>query len=239
MKPLFICIASAALVCGLAIAAQPTAPVCPPGAVSCPVPPVVTPPAHADLAAAQISADTENDKLAKLVAARKASQDREDKEHKIGSDLDRQIASERTIVNQKNATVQTLTCKSYPVKPVPTPGPPPPTPPTPPVPPTPPTPPAPVGLTLLAAIRDNCPACDQLAPEIQTLKADGYKIETINITKDPGAGAKWKITAVPTLVILWGGKETVPVTRNVGYATEASLKVWIEQVRTWIQNQGK
>jgi thioredoxin 1 len=73
-----------------------------------------------------------------------------------------------------------------------------------------------------------CPPCKELAPTIDRLARDGYRVCKVNIEDRPELTKEFRVSAVPTVVALKGGKE---VARFVGVQTERTLKNALDQAR--------
>jgi thioredoxin 1 len=66
-----------------------------------------------------------------------------------------------------------------------------------------------------------CPPCKDIAPTIDKIAQDGYRVCKVNINDHPELTSRFRVNAVPTLVILKGGE---PVARFVGVQRERTLK---------------
>lgn len=72
---------------------------------------------------------------------------------------------------------------------------------------------------------DWCGPCRKSAPAINRLEKAGWKIVRIDIDERADLASKWKITAVPTYIVLKGNKE-VTRTHDVD-----ELRAALKQVR--------
>jgi len=66
----------------------------------------------------------------------------------------------------------------------------------------------------------NCGPCQQMRPVVQRLANDGFRIQEIDISRDPQAAARFGVTQVPTFLVMVDGK---PVDRLVGIASYRQL----------------
>jgi thioredoxin 1 len=73
-----------------------------------------------------------------------------------------------------------------------------------------------------------CPPCKALAPTIDKLARDGYRVCKVNIQDRPELAAEYGVNAVPTLLVIEGGKETA---RFVGIQSERTLKGALDRAR--------
>src|SRR5438876_753086 len=55
---------------------------------------------------------------------------------------------------------------------------------------------------------DWCPPCRQMAPVVAGLEREGYRIERVNVDRDPETTRQFHIHEVPTFVVLTDGRET-------------------------------
>jgi thioredoxin len=72
-----------------------------------------------------------------------------------------------------------------------------------------------------------CGPCRSLAPAIHNLARD-YKVCQINIDNNPGLAGRYRVNAVPTLLVFRGGQE---VRRIEGAVPEAQLRAALEASR--------
>jgi thioredoxin len=72
-----------------------------------------------------------------------------------------------------------------------------------------------------------CGPCRSLAPAIHNLARD-YKVCQINIDNNPGLAGRYRVNAVPTLLVFRGGQE---VRRIEGAVPEAQLRAALEAAR--------
>jgi thioredoxin 1 len=73
-----------------------------------------------------------------------------------------------------------------------------------------------------------CGPCKALAPTVERLAADGYRVCKVDVQSQPDLAEQYGVSAVPTLVILQAGK---PVARFVGVQSERTLRNALDQVR--------
>ena len=66
-----------------------------------------------------------------------------------------------------------------------------------------------------------CPPCKELAPTIDKLARDGYGVCKVNIEDRPDLASRFRVSAVPTVVVLKAGKV---LARHVGVQSEQTLK---------------
>lgn len=80
------------------------------------------------------------------------------------------------------------------------------------------TAPAPEEIQLLEFTAPYCGPCKTIAPRIDQLISEGYPITKVNISKRPELSARYRITMIPTFVLLIDGKERhrYKGTENVG-----------------------
>lgn len=67
---------------------------------------------------------------------------------------------------------------------------------------------------------DWCQPCQQMAPTISRLKADGWDIQPVDTTQHRDVATRFKVQNLPTIVIISGGRE---VDRLVGVASYETL----------------
>lgn len=74
--------------------------------------------------------------------------------------------------------------------------------------------------------RQGCAPCDQLKAAIKrdsTLIA-GHELYMVDTKQFPEIAAKYKVTAVPVLILFRDGKER---SRRVGFSSEQELRDWL------------
>ena len=69
-----------------------------------------------------------------------------------------------------------------------------------------------------------CGPCRALTPAIQNLARD-YKVCQVNIDNNPGLAGRYRVNAVPTLLVFRGGQE---VRRIEGAVPEAQLRAALD-----------
>lgn len=74
---------------------------------------------------------------------------------------------------------------------------------------------------LLDFYSDSCGPCRQAAPFVEQLKQQGYPVRKVNIDHEPQLAAQFRVTAVPTFIMVSGGKE---VARREGFPGVAELE---------------
>jgi thioredoxin-like negative regulator of GroEL len=73
----------------------------------------------------------------------------------------------------------------------------------------------------------RCPACEKLKPAINQIaeeKLDRLRILSVNLNESPGIAGQFGVSATPTLVLLYRGRE---VSRKMGYMPVEVLDDWI------------
>jgi thioredoxin 1 len=76
---------------------------------------------------------------------------------------------------------------------------------------------------------DWCPPCQQMKPVFEELEKDfagRVNFQKIDVDKERGKAAKFKVMSVPIFVILKNGQE---IDRKVGAVGKEILKNWIEE----------
>jgi thioredoxin 1 len=73
-----------------------------------------------------------------------------------------------------------------------------------------------------------CPPCERLAPLIDKLAGQGYRVCKVNVQAQPELAARYHVSAVPTLLVLRGGEETA---RFVGVQSERTLRAALDGAR--------
>jgi thioredoxin 1 len=66
-----------------------------------------------------------------------------------------------------------------------------------------------------------CPPCRVLAPVVEKLAGEGYRVCKVDVQARPDLATRFRVSAVPTLVFFKGGKE---VARMVGIQSERTLR---------------
>lgn len=79
---------------------------------------------------------------------------------------------------------------------------------------------APADVDLVVFMAQGCPHCQQLRPELEELRAAGYRVQEVDALSHRATAAEWKVESVPTLVILRDQKE---VDRVVGRLSKGDL----------------
>jgi thioredoxin 1 len=73
-----------------------------------------------------------------------------------------------------------------------------------------------------------CPPCQRIAPIVEKLAEDGYRVCKVNVQAQPELAGRYKVSAVPTLVVLRGGQEAV---RFTGVQSERTLRDALDRAR--------
>jgi thioredoxin 1 len=73
-----------------------------------------------------------------------------------------------------------------------------------------------------------CPPCQRLAPTIDKLARDGYRVSKVNIDDLPDLASRFQVNSVPTLMVVKGGEV---VARFVGSQREQTLKDALDRAR--------
>src|SRR6185295_7344800 len=74
----------------------------------------------------------------------------------------------------------------------------------------------------------RCPPCQQIAPTVARLQREGLPIRAIDIDSNPRANSQYRINAVPTFLLIIGGRE---VDRLEGKPSESELRRMCERAR--------
>ena len=80
---------------------------------------------------------------------------------------------------------------------------------------------APPEVELLDFTASYCQPCRQMLPVIQRMEQDRFHVRRVDISEEPDLSAKFKITGVPTLIVMVEGRE---VQRFVGLTSESVLR---------------
>ena len=80
---------------------------------------------------------------------------------------------------------------------------------------------APPEVELLDFTASYCQPCRQMLPVIQRMEQDRFNVRRVDISEEPDLSAKFKITGVPTLIVMVEGRE---VQRFVGLTSESVLR---------------
>jgi thioredoxin 1 len=83
------------------------------------------------------------------------------------------------------------------------------------------TPAAPPDVELLDFTASYCQPCRQMLPVIQRMEQDRFPVRRVDISDEPDLSAKFRITGVPTLIVMVEGRE---VKRFVGLTSESVLR---------------
>ncbi len=81
---------------------------------------------------------------------------------------------------------------------------------------------------LLDFYSETCEPCRRMAPAIEQLARRGYPIRKVNVSRDPGAAARFRVVGVPCFVMLVDGRE---VAREVGIQSPARLEQMLALAR--------
>ncbi len=73
-----------------------------------------------------------------------------------------------------------------------------------------------------------CPPCKEIAPTIDKLAQDGYRVCKVNVDDHPGLASRFRVNAVPALLVVKGGEV---VARFVGVQRERTLTDALERAR--------
>lgn len=79
---------------------------------------------------------------------------------------------------------------------------------------------APTDVDLVVFMAQGCPYCQQLRPELEELRAAGFRVQEVDALAHRTTAAEWKVESVPTLVVLRNQKE---VDRVVGRLSKTDL----------------
>ena len=74
----------------------------------------------------------------------------------------------------------------------------------------------------------RCPPCQQIAPTVARLEREGLPIRAIDADSNPSVNAKYRINALPTFLLMIGGRE---VDRIEGKPPESELRRMCERAR--------
>ncbi len=73
-----------------------------------------------------------------------------------------------------------------------------------------------------------CPPCKALAPTIDKIAGDGYRVCKVNVDDHPDLASRFRVNAVPALLVVKGG---AVVARFVGVQRERTLKDALDRAR--------
>jgi thioredoxin 1 len=73
-----------------------------------------------------------------------------------------------------------------------------------------------------------CGPCRALAPVVEKLAGEGYRVCKVDIEARPDLASRYRVSALPTLVVLRGGEE---VARFVGIQPERALRNALSQAQ--------
>lgn len=74
-----------------------------------------------------------------------------------------------------------------------------------------------------------CPPCQQMKPILEELEkefAERVKFRKIDVDKEGGEAAKFKVLSIPTFVII---KDSREVDRKVGALSKEDFRIWIAE----------
>lgn len=74
-----------------------------------------------------------------------------------------------------------------------------------------------------------CDPCRALAPTVEKLAREGYRVSKVDIEAHPELTQHYRVSSLPTLVILRGGEE---VARLVGLQSERTLRAALDRARS-------
>ncbi len=74
---------------------------------------------------------------------------------------------------------------------------------------------------------DWCMPCQRMMPTISKLQRAGYPIQKVNVEQNRALAAKYRVNALPTLVLVVNGRE---VQRNEGALSERQLIAWSNRI---------
>ncbi|MEY3174087.1 MAG: hypothetical protein RLZZ436_2001 [Planctomycetota bacterium] len=95
---------------------------------------------------------------------------------------------------------------------------------------------APPDVELLDFTASYCQPCRQMLPIIQRMEQDQFRVRRVDISDEPDLSAKFRITGVPTLIVMVEGRE---VQRFVGLTSENVLReAMLRATRTLEEKRG-
>jgi thiol-disulfide isomerase/thioredoxin len=74
-----------------------------------------------------------------------------------------------------------------------------------------------------------CGPCQQVAPLVARLERDGFPIRSVDVDQHRDLAERFKVTAMPTFILLVDGRE---VDRHTGKMDEAQLRAWMDRIPT-------
>ncbi len=72
----------------------------------------------------------------------------------------------------------------------------------------------------------NCGPCQQMRPVVQRLVADGLPVREVDITRQPQLAAQYRVTQVPTFIVVANGQ---PVEQTVGLTSYEQLRSMVRR----------
>jgi thioredoxin-like negative regulator of GroEL len=78
-------------------------------------------------------------------------------------------------------------------------------------------------VTLFSFSADWCGACQSVKPVVQRLSQDGYPVREVNIDRERELVARFRVTSVPSFVLLVDGREVDRVAESASYARLAQM----------------
>jgi thiol-disulfide isomerase/thioredoxin len=71
----------------------------------------------------------------------------------------------------------------------------------------------------------SCGPCRQMQPIVRELAAAGYKVRDVNIEREPQLAAQFRVTQVPTFIVLVDGREAARLTGTTSFAQLEQMMV--------------
>ncbi len=82
---------------------------------------------------------------------------------------------------------------------------------------------------LLNFTADWCGPCQSMKPVVQQLQSAGYPVRVVNIDRNRGLAAQYRVTSIPCFVMLAGGKE---IDRELGATSQGRLIQMFSQAQS-------
>jgi thiol-disulfide isomerase/thioredoxin len=64
---------------------------------------------------------------------------------------------------------------------------------------------------------NSCAPCRQMRPIVRQLAASGYRVRDVNIEREPQLAAQYRVTQVPTFIVVVDGREAARLTGTTSY----------------------